>query len=377
MDAAKQQEAKRRIRELARAEGIGAVGFTDAAPLEETRRHLAEAIAAGYIPAGSIPSEKTLERIVDPGRRLKTARTVVTACLSYNTGETPPGDAGMGIIAPYTRANFYGEIKSRLANVASAMGEEFGATSKVSSNYVSLAEKPLAARSGLGFYGKNGIIINPGYGSFIVLGEIVTDLEIEPDPPLDMDCGECTACIRACPTGAIEKPGWVNRKKCIQYISERRGSIPHQIRDVWGNRLYGCSTCQDVCPFNRDIPAAAPEAPSAHVGGAVPLAEVIGMGEADFTRKFEGNQIGMRDANAIRRNAIVAAGNSGARALAGPLTACLNDLDPMIRGHAAWALAALTGGDARPALESLLKSEWEPEARKETQTALDATARFF
>lgn len=372
MDAAKPQDAKRRIRELARAEGIAAVGFTDASPLDGTRRHLAAAVAAGYIPAGSIPAAKTIDRMVEPTRRLREARTVVTACLSYNTGEAPPGDAGMGIIAPYTRANFYGEIKSRLANVASAIGEEFGANSKVSSNYVSLAEKPLAARSGLGFYGKNGLIIKPGYGSFIVLGEMVTDLIIQPDPPLDMDCGDCTDCMRACPTGAIEAPGRVNRKRCIQYISERRGSIPYEIRDIWGNRLYGCSTCQDVCPFNRDVPAAAPQSPSAYVGSAVPLAEVIGMGEADFMCKFEGNQIGMRDVNAIRRNAIVAAGNSGAGELAGPLAVCLNDLDPMIRGHAAWALAALMGREARPAVQALLAGEWEPETRREAQRALDA-----
>jgi epoxyqueuosine reductase len=374
MDTVKQEDIKKRIRGLAGAAGISGLGFTTAAPLEKTRRHFDEAIAEGHIPAGSVPSEKTLARLVDPAGRLKTAKTVVTACLSYHTGEPTPDDAGLGTIAPYTRANYYGELESRLAGVAAVMEEEFGATTRVSSNYVSLAEKPLAARSGLGFYGKHGIIISPGYGSFIVLGEIVTDLEVEPDEPLAMNCGECTACMKACPTGAIAKPGRVNRKVCIQYIGERRGSVPHDIREVWGARLYGCSTCQDVCPFNRDIPAAAPEAPRAYVGSAAPLADVIGIGEAGFRKRFDGNQIGMREVNVIRRNAIVAAGSSGVEALAAPLEICLNDPDPMIRGHALWALARLLGRGARGVLESALVREWDPETRREAETALDAMA---
>lgn len=368
----KPEEAKKRIREIARAAGINGTGFTGAAPLTETRGHFDEAIAAGYIPAGSVPGEKTLRRLVDPASRLKTARSVVTAYLSYHTAEVPPDEAGLGIIAPYTRADYYGELNSRLAQVAAAMKEEFGAVSRVSSNYVTLAEKPLAAKSGLGFYGKNGIIISPRHGSYVVLGEIVTDLEIEPDQPLDAGCGECSACMKACPTGAIENPGRVNRRRCIQYIGERRGTVPNDIREVWGNRLYGCSTCQDVCPFNRDIPAAAPEAPRAYVGASISLEEVICMGDKGFARRFEGNQIGMRERNTIRRNALIAAGGSGATGLAGRAEACLNDPDPMIRGHAIWAFARLGGPEARHRLERALGSEWDPDVRNEAERALDA-----
>ncbi len=365
-------EAKKRIREIAAAEGIHGTGFTGAAPLTETRGHLEEAIAAGHIPAGSVPGGKTIQRLVDPASRLKTAASVVTAYLSYHTGEAPPAVPGLGTIAPYTRANYYGALKSRLVQVAAAIQKEFGAISRVSSNYVTLAEKPLAARSGLGFYGKNGIIITPRHGSYVVLGEIVTDLEIEPDPPLETNCGECDACMKACPTGAIEKPGRVNRGRCIQYIGERRGTVPHRIREAWDNRFYGCSTCQDVCPFNRGIPAAAPECPPAQVGAHIPLEEAMCMTDRDFARRFDGNQIGMRERNVLRRNAVIAAGASGATALGRPVEACLDDPDPMLRGHAAWALARLGVPAAAQRLERALRSEWDPDVRNEAQRALDA-----
>ena len=366
--------AKARILELTEAAGINGVGFTDAAPLEETLCHIREALDAGYIPAGSRPGEKTLKKLVAPAARLKSAKTVISAYLCYHTGESLSDDPGLGTIAPYTRADYYGELKSRLETVASSIEKEFGASSKVSSNYVFLAEKPLAARAGLGFYGKNGVIITPRHGSYVVLGEIVTDLILEPDLPLEMDCGKCTACLEACPTGALVAPGWVDRRLCIQYLGERRGDIPHHIRRVWGNRLYGCSTCQDVCPFNRDVPAQAPKGPRAHVGGAIPLVKALPMSEREFVGMFEGNQIGMRERNVIRRNAILAAGNSGMGGFLKPLEVCLNDLDPMIRGHAIWAVAMLGGPEVRATLEKARDAEWEPHVREEAKSALDGWA---
>lgn len=365
------KHAKERITELAIAVGIHGVGFTHAGRLDEARGHFHKAIKSGYIPPESEPGEKHLKRLVDPAARLRTARSVVTAYLSYYTGAEEPGDPASGAIAPYTRANYYEELDTRLRCVACAMEEELGASYRTSSNYVSLAEKPLAARSGLGFYGKHGIIITPRHGSYVVLGEIVTDLELEPDPPLGMSCGRCTACMKACPTGAIREPGFVDRKVCIQYIGERRGTVADEIRSVWDNRLYGCSTCQDVCPYNRDIPVAAPEAPCGYVGGALPINEIIGITEQAFTLRFVNNQIGMRERNAIRRNAIIAAGRSGLEELARPLEACLADPDPMIRAHAVWAVATVKGSDARRTLEGVLRREWEPNVRDEARRALD------
>lgn len=363
--------AKERITEFAMAAGIHGVGFTHAGPLEKARGHFHKAIKSGYIPPESEPGEKHLKRLVNPAARLRTARSVITAYLSYHTGEEAPDDPASGAIAPYTRANYYEELEMRLRYVAYAMEEELGASYRTSSNYVSLAEKPLAARSGLGFYGKHGIIITPRHGSYVVLGEIVTDLELEPGPPLEMSCGVCTACMKACPTGAIREPGFVDRKVCVQYIGERRGTVADEIRSVWDSRLYGCSTCQDVCPYNRDIPVAAPEAPCGYVGSSLPLHEIIGITEQAFKLRFVNNQSGMRERNVIRRNAIIAAGHSGFEELARPLEICLADPDPMIRAHAVWAVAKVKGPDARATLESVLIREWEPNVRDEARRALD------
>jgi epoxyqueuosine reductase len=366
------KHAKDRITELAMATGVHGVRFTHAGSLDEARRHLDKAIEMGYIPPESEPGRKTLNRLVNPAARLRTARSVVTAYLGYHTGEEAPDDPGAGVMAPYARANYYEELEIRLRHVACAMEDELGAAYRTSSNYVSLAEKPLAARSGLGFYGKHGIIITPRHGSYVVLGEIVTDLELEPDLPLDTSCGECTACMKACPTGAIREPGFVDRKVCLQYIGERPGTVPNEIREVWDNRLYGCSTCQDVCPFNRDIPADAPQATCGYVGSSLPLGEIVGIPEQAYTKRFLNNQAGMRERNAVRRNAIIAAGHSGLEELVGPLHACLADSDPMIRAHAVWAVARIRGADARPTLEEILIREWEPNVLSEARRALDA-----
>jgi len=376
-DSGQQREAmasaspRSRIRRLAEAAGIHGLGFTHTASLDGARADFERAAQAGFIPAGSFDSRGDQDRRFTPSARLKGARTVITAYLSYHNGEEVPDDPGLGVIAPYTRANYYKDLESRLRQVAGTMEQEFGAACRTSSNYVVLAEKALAARSGLGFYGKNGIIITRRNGSFVVLGEIVTDLDLEPDTSLDMNCGDCTACIYACPTGAIRQPGFVDRRVCIQYISERRGTVPQDIRAVWGRRLYGCSTCQDVCPFNADIPAAAPEVSVGLVGAAVPLDEVIRMREREFARRFDNNQIGRRQCNAIRRNAVIAAGHSGLESLAEPVESCLNDPDPMIRGHAVWALAKIRGPEARRAVERALSREWDPIVRQEAAGVLD------
>jgi epoxyqueuosine reductase len=370
-DGMTSEETKTRIRELAAAAGVHGVGFTSAAPLDKARGHFARAIESGYIPAGSVPGGKRLNRLLSPESRLADAKSVITACLSYHTGEGTTDDPRLGAIAPYTRANFYDDLESRLKDVARSIHAELGAVCRTSSNYVSLAEKPLAARSGLGFYGKNGIIITPTHGSYVVIGEIVTDLALKPDLPLEMDCGACDACVKACPTGAIKEPGYVDRRICIQYISERRGTVPHSIREVWQNRLYGCSTCQDVCPFNRDIPASAHPTSRGNIGSYLALSAVIKLNEKSFEARFSGNQVGMRERNAIRRNAIIAAGNSKAEEMVDLLVHYLNDLDPMIRRHAVWAYAKLAGAGARQTLERTLAREWEPGVKEEAKRVLD------
>ncbi len=362
------------IRQAAREAGIDAIGICDSSPLDDTRRAYDLAIERGYIPAETAPRKPTLIRLTTPGRHLKGARSVVSACQSYYTGKTDGSDPTSGIIAPYTRCNYYEDLRLRLEQVASFMRQTLGCRTKVFSCYVTLAEKPLAYKAGLGFYGKNGVIISPDFGSFVVLGEVVTDLEIEPDAPLADTCGKCTLCMEACPTGAISEPYFVDRNRCIQNLSATRTIIPPEIREIWRNRLYGCTTCQDACPYNGSLTPVGHSVNQGVIGPSLPLAGVMSMDETTFRATFANNQIGRRERNVIRRNAVIAAGSSRSEALLPALTMCTGDPDPMIRQHSMWAVFKIKGRSAGPMLARALKREDDPQVIAELKTLLDGGA---
>jgi epoxyqueuosine reductase len=364
--------AKSLIQEIAWDLGIDGIGICDAQPLSGTREAFEDAVREGLIPEESAPRPNTITRLTAPRRHLQTAKSVISAFEYYHTGAGPCNEPSHGAVAPYTRANYYLDLKLRLKRLGGFMESEFMCRTKAFSCYVTLAEKPLAQKAGIGFYGKNGVIITPTYGSFVVLGEIVTNLELEPDDPLGEDCGTCEKCIEACPTGAITSPGKINRSKCIQYLSERRGTIPRAIREIWSNRLYGCSTCQEVCPRNSGLSPSRRQVSWGRVGDCIPLEEVIKMDGDGFQKRFANNQIGMRETNAIRRNAVVAAGNSGLETFLPTLTECACEPDPMMRQHSLWAIARILGQASRNILARALAVERDPQVWAETKSLLDA-----
>jgi epoxyqueuosine reductase len=367
---------KRIIREYAWDLGIDGIGSCDAEPLMEAREAYESAILHALIPEESAPHPRTIERLTTPRRHLRGARSILSAFEYYYKNGVRKEDPSRGAIAGYTRANHYLDLKVKLETLASFMAREFGCRTKVFSCYVTLAEKPLALKSGIGFYGKHGVIITPAYGSYVVLGEILTDLDLEPDRPSRSECGECTLCMDKCPTGAIAHPYVLDRGRCIQYISERRGVVPLDIRDSWGNRLYGCSTCQEVCPLNAQLTPTPREVLFGRVGDSIPIAEILAMDDDGFLRRFANNQIGMREPAAIKRNAIVAAGNSEQDSFVPALSLLITDPDPMIRQHGLWALAKIKGPGARAALERSLRGEPNPLVQTEIKSLLDGLGRF-
>jgi epoxyqueuosine reductase len=363
--------AKRVIREYAWDLGIDGLGCCDAEPLLETREAYETAVLAGLIPEGSAPRRSTIIRLTTPEMHLKRARSVLSAFQFYYEGGKEPGNASEAVIAPYTRSNYYLDLKLKLRMLAGFMAKEFGCRTRAFSCYVTLAEKPLAAKAGIGFYGKHGVIIVPGHGSFVVLGEIITDIALEPDTLRQLDCGSCTRCVEACPTGAITSPYVLDRNRCIQYLSERRGVIPSCIRDVWSNRLYGCSTCQDVCPHNAGLLPTSRQVIFGRVGRAISIQSVLDMDEPGFQTRFRNNQIGMREPNALKRNAIIAAGNSGLGSLLPTLQRLAEDRDPMLRLHSLWAIKRLAGRRACNLLEKALRVETDPQVVNEIKSLLD------
>jgi epoxyqueuosine reductase len=363
--------AKSMIKEYASGFGIDGIRVTDTEALEDVRERFRSAMDVGFIPSESAPSARTLIRLTTPTSHLKGARSIVSAYESYYTREAAPEDATSGAIARYTRRNYYADLKAKLEKLADFMRKEFTCRTKAFSCYVALAEKPIAEKAGLGFYGKNSVIVTTKHGSFVLIGEIITDLRIEPDGPVDEGCGHCSRCMDACPTGAIKRPYFVDRNLCIQYLSERKGTIPVAVREAWRNRLYGCTDCQDVCPYNRDLTPIRHDVKYGIVGSAIPLMDIIDIRQTEFSARFADNQIGMRDRNAIRRNAIIAAGNSRSEMFITPLVTTTSDPDPMIRQHSLWALFKIMGRKARPFLGKALNAEQDGSLRTEIKSLLD------
>jgi epoxyqueuosine reductase len=197
-----------------------------------------------------------------------------------------------------------------------------------------------AVRAGIGFYGKNTMLITRRHGSWVVLGTLVTDVEIEPSPPLELDCGECRLCIDACPTGALDDPGTLDANRCLSYWTQAPAPIPEPYREPLGDMVYGCDICQDVCPWNRGVEKRRSGDP---VRGepTVSLADWLQTDAATLSDRYRRLYVPRRDARYLRRNALVALGNVGREddaALAEPYA---SGDDELLREHAEWALTRI------------------------------------
>jgi epoxyqueuosine reductase len=236
-----------------------------------------------------------------------------------------------------------------------------------------LLDRALAQRAGLGWFGKNTMLITrAGYGSYVFLGEVLTDLVLEPDPPMKGSCGQCRICLDECPTGAIVAPFVVDARRCISYLTiELRGWIPRELRPLMGTWVYGCDICQDVCPHNTLVRTGvhAEFAPRRDV--AFPdLLELLHIDERTYQERFRHSAIKRAKRQGLRRNAAVALGNLGDSRAVPALVRALDDGDPIVRGHAAWALGRIGGAEAHDALRRLAQRETDPEVLVELNAAM-------
>jgi len=215
-----------------------------------------------------------------------------------------------------------------------------------------ILERDLARRAGLGWFGKNTNLINPSLGSFFFLGVLLVDLELRPDPPFEADrCGTCTRCLDACPTNALREPRLLDATRCISYLTiEQKGAIPLELREPIGDLLYGCDICQEACPWNerfaKPLPDESPYASRAAVAGkeARTLArELLEMSQPEFSGAFRGSPMKRAKLRGLKRNAAVVLGNVAIAEDIPVLERALEDVEPLVREHAAWALARLRG----------------------------------
>ena len=283
------------------------------------------------------------------------ARSVIALAMSYAPAIDPLGLAGAkdrGRISAYAQGGDYHKtVKKGLKALGRWLAERFGGELKVFVDTAPVMEKPLAAAAGIGWQGKHTNVLSREHGNWLFLGIIYTSLKLEPDAPADagMHSGSFSACIAACPTGAITGPHRIDARKCISYLTiEHHGPIPIEHREAIGNRIYGCDDCLAVCPWNRFADAAAANRaflPRAELA-APRLADLLKLDDAGFREMFAGSPIKRIGRDRFIRNCLVAAGNSQEESLAGKVRPLIDDPDPVVADAARWALDRLAGQHA-------------------------------
>jgi epoxyqueuosine reductase len=318
---------------LAEELGIDAVGAAAAAPYEQTEQHIRERRARGLFADMRFTMAQP-EVSCHPETLLPGARTVVSAALCYYASAPPPG-AGEGRLPRYTWHDAYADLREKL----DALGRRLGGAYRVLVDANQHVDREGAARAGVGFYGKNTMLITRRHGSWVVLGTLVTDVEVDFSPPLALDCGDCRLCIDACPTGALDEPGTLDATRCLSYWTQAPGPIPEEYRGPLGAMVYGCDICQDVCPWNRGIEKRRrdddpPEAAQPNVS----LADWLRADGDDLARRYDRLYVPRNDPRYLRRNALVALGNTGGPEHASLVEPYAVGDDPLLAEHAEWAL---------------------------------------
>lgn len=314
----------------------------------------------------------------DPRVYLPWARSIVVVGLSYYTAHPLSTDPQRGAISRYAwGANYHREVRARLETLRDRMRERApGCRTHPFVDTSPILEKGVAEAAGLGWRGKHTNLLRKGYGGWFFLGGVATDLLLENDSPPANHCGTCTRCIDVCPTRAIVAPYVLDARLCIAYLTiELRGPIPRALRPLIGNRIFGCDDCQDVCPWNSFARATTLDAFAPRDGNLNPwLIELMRMTRREWNRRFKKTAIRRAHYEGFLRNVAVALGNWGAPETETVLLERLNDPQPLIRGHVAWALGRVGSDSARAALRDRLLAEDDAWVQEELEWALSADA---
>ncbi len=371
-------DAKSIAKEYALESGFDLVRVTSAEEFAQDREVTLERLRAGLMDGLPWFNESRVQRGSDPAALLPEANSVICLGLNYyRRAEDDQQDRRpAGRVAVYAWGRDYHKVMKRMMRdyvdgMRSRLGKEFAARWYVDDG--PMLDRAAANRSGLGWFGKNTNVLTSSHGSWVFLGQVVTDLELEPDPPLKKTCGNCVRCIEDCPTGAITAPYTIDNTRCISYLTiENRGEIPSDLRPQMGDWVFGCDICQDVCPVNRKaMPSSSPllrgdgispgvgstEGRSSGAPATLDLIQVLGMSEEEFRSRFRGTAILRAKRVGLQRNACVALGNLKAAEAVPALCRALTHGETLVRGHAAWALGRIGGAEAQRALEAALGRE--------------------
>jgi epoxyqueuosine reductase len=358
--------------------GFNQVGALPAAPGKRLAAYL-DWLDQGYHgEMGYLARPDRIARRQDLNVILPGAQTIVCVGLNYYGGKLPTAvaqDPSRGRISNYAWGpDYHDTMTPRLADLADWLRQKAGGpvASRVYVDTGAILERDHAETAGLGFTGKNTMLIQPRAGSWFFLGELLTTLPIvnRQSSIVNLSCGRCRRCLDACPTDAFPEPYVLDARRCISYLTiELKGWIPRELRPLMGNWIYGCDVCQEVCPFNRFAERVAsgewPVAGDRWDTVAPPLLEILALDEAGFQAWFAGSPIRRIKRRGLLRNACVAAGNWGSKTAVPALIPLLSDPEPLLRGHAAWALRQIGESAGITAVQQALAQETDPQAHRE------------
>lgn len=367
------REIKRAIRERALAAGFSKVGFAPIS-LRDAGGRLETWLERGYQGEMAWMGRRP-ERRTDAARLLEGAATVVCCALNYYQGPPPAAGALSGVVSSYARGEDYHRVlEDRLRRVSRFIQETYGVETRVYVDTGPVLEKAYAVAAGLGWIGKHSNLISQDGSSWFFLGEILLPLALPPDEAAPERCGTCSRCMSACPTNAIVEPFVVDSRLCISYLTiELRGPIPRELRPLIGTRIYGCDDCQDVCPWNRfarksEEAAFLPREPLA----SMDLVDLLRMSRQRFQELTRASAVRRARYPGLLRNVAVALGNSSDPRGLPALVEALGHEEPLVRGHAAWALGHREAFTARHELRKRLERETDSFVREEMELALEA-----
>jgi len=367
------------VKRLARQHGFPLVGIASADPFERAEKSLLERIEAGLFSGLAWFTADRARFSCDPRNHLADARSLIALGISYRAldPEPPPDGHGLrGKVARYAWGrDYHAELGERLKAFCVDLHRLCPPDVKLKTfvDTGRLVDRAVAERAGLGWYGKNSNLLTHQLGSWVFLAEVLTNLPLTPDEPLRTTCGSCQRCIPACPTGAIVAPGVIDNDRCIAFLTiELRGPIPRDLRPLIGDWVFGCDICQEVCPVNRKAAPAAPPAfqPSEGIGAQPDLLPLLALSEAEFRARFRHTALMRAGRRGLLRNVCVALGNLGDASAIPALGRALDDAEPLVRGHAAWALGRIGGEAARRRLVERQAVETDPWVGDEIDTAL-------
>jgi len=394
------------IKEYAYELGFDTARISSAEAFPEAERVIKERIAQGLMDGLPWFTAERADVSCHPDALLPDARSIISLAMFYLTEQPDDENAGTdnaptqgprGRISRYAWGDDYHEvIKPKLQQFALWLRQY--ARGEINSELETrlfvdtgrMVDRAVAQRAGLGWYGKNTNILTKGWGSWVFLAEIVTNLPLAADTPTRANCGSCEICLHACPTQAFPAPYVLDNTRCISYLTiELRGSIPIELRPLMGNLIFGCDICQQVCPVNKVVEKRlgfrkeAGEAgqllqvrrreefrPRAGIGSNPELIPLLSLTEEQFRERFRSSPIRRTKRRGLLRNVCVALGNSGDPLAVPALVNALSDYEPLVRGHAAWALGCIGGEQAIGALKDALLVESDEEVRKEIGYAL-------